>query len=99
MHKSKDGILKDKLKLRVTFLDVGYSNKSKCTIFPSSRIFLGMVHGIVLAYDVTDVASFVNLFFCHLPKLSKEVSSSVKFLVLGNKIDCERNVSREVRKI
>ena len=94
-NRSKKCVVQDKLNLKITFFDQGHSE----TFRSFSSGLLKSMNGIIFAFDVSNRSSFEFLTSYYFPTHSKEISKGAKILILGNKIDKKREVSRQVSQI
>ena len=53
-------------------------------------------HGIIFVYDVTNPESFESLSSNKIDEIMKVVPKGMKTMLVGNKVDWERKVDREV---
>ena len=61
-----------------------------------STNFLKVFDGVIFVYDISNPKSFDKIEKSLLPFVISEAKIGVRFCLIANKIDCQRQVSKEV---
>lgn len=88
----QDVLTADSSIIRVKIWDTVGQDRYKSLI----QCYIKQVDGIILVYDINDVRSFYSLKNWLKTLNSMVMQTNIKFLLLGNKLDLERNIPKEV---
>lgn len=88
----QDVLTADSRMIRVKMWDTVGQDRYKSLI----QCYIKQVDGIILVYDINDVRSFYSLKNWLETLNSMVKQTNIKFLLLGNKLDLERNIPKEV---
>ena len=80
------------LQAKTQFWDTA-GQKENSTKEPSFLALIKGAGGIIIVYDVSNLASFKNIEDEYIPLQGQTNVESTKLLLIGTKSDCEREVS------